>query len=93
MRSLMLNNGAASDPYYAFGYSSFSDDRGKQKKFTNLKWNAEGKTGYNSPLSEVRLVYEFDTKTDTKSNLQSEGHKDKYVAIYGDFHVGTEKLK
>ena len=98
MRSMNLANNADSDPNWAFGYAGTvnggADGYKLQKKYTNLKWKApyENITTYTAPISVVRIVYEFNTLDSTKTNLETNGHVDKFVSIYGDFHVATDKF-
>lgn len=88
-RILMVNNGSASTPYYAFGYPggiSGVANSELPKRYGSLKWGQKA-------LSDVELISEFDTLSETRTNIKSDGHKDRYVIIHGDFHVGVKKFK
>ena len=96
-----VNNSNQSVPCCAFGYSSDNatfaalDSYYKiPKKLNSLRWREKPgtSTNLNYPVSGVRLIYEFDNLKKNKEQLKSNGHRDKYVAIFGDFHVETKKL-
>lgn len=92
-RCMSLDQGNRSEPSDIFGNTNYSDERGKQKKYSNVKWRAAAGNGpLNYPVSQVPVAREFDNLARTKEYLKSNGHRDKYVAIFGDFHVETKKL-
>ena len=101
MRIMQVANNDTSSPSYVFGYPSNVDSIGKNhpdyqkpKKYTNTKWKAPhlGINTFTASPSQVRLLLEFETLSNTKKHLETEGHVDKFVVIHGDFHVETAKL-
>lgn len=96
-RCMSLESSDRSSPGFAFGSTNTiagrEDDYKSPKKYTNLKWRERAGNGATTyPVSKVPIIREFDNLKNTKEYLKSNGHRDKFVAIFGDFHIETKKL-